>query len=70
MQTMITKDHLKQKIEQLDDDQCLESIFRLLQQFPHQGKTTQKTDALQCSREIDYAITDTDDSPVFTEIEK
>jgi len=32
---MITKEELKQEIEQLDDN-YLDLVFRLLQQFPHQ----------------------------------
>jgi hypothetical protein len=34
---MITKEDLKQEIEQLDST-YLELVFKLLQQFPHQQK--------------------------------
>jgi hypothetical protein len=64
---MITKEHLKEEIEQLDED-YLELVFRLLQQFPHHEKIKQKPDALQCSRLIDYATSEADDMPVFTEV--
>jgi hypothetical protein len=37
---MITKEHLKQEIEQLDEH-YLELVFRLLQQFPHHEKIIQ-----------------------------
>lgn len=49
---MITKEDLKQEIEQLDSA-YLELVFKLLQQFPHQQKS--KPDALSSSRSIDYA---------------
>ena len=65
---MITKEHLKEEIEQLDEH-YLELVFRLLQQFPHHEKIMQKPDALQCSRPIDYAASEADDTPVFTEVE-
>ena len=65
---MITKEHLKEEIEQLDEH-YLELVFRLLQQFPHHEKNRQKPDALQCSRPIDYATSEADDTPVFTEVE-
>jgi len=61
---MVTKERLKQEIEQLDDD-YLELVFRLLQQFPHSGQIAQKPDALQCSRVIDYAVPEVDDAPVL-----
>ena len=65
---MITKEHLKEEIEQLDEH-YLELVFRLLQQFPHLEKTRQKPDALQCSRTIDFGSIEADDTPVFTEVE-
>ena len=65
---MITKAHLKEEIEQLDEH-YLELVFRLLQQFPHHEKTRQKPDALQRSRPIDYATSGADDAPVFTEVD-
>ena len=65
---MITKERLKEEIEQLDEH-YLELVFRLLQQFPHHEKNRQKPDALQCSRPIDYATSEADDTPVFTEVE-
>ncbi len=58
---------LKKETEQLDED-YLELVFRLLQQFPHHEKIRQKPDALQCSRPIDYATSEADDTPVFTEV--
>jgi hypothetical protein len=54
---MITKERLKEEIEQLDED-YLELVFRLLQQFPHHEKIRQKPDAFQCSRPIDYATSE------------
>jgi hypothetical protein len=54
---MITKEHLKEEIDQLDEH-YLELVFRLLQQFPHHEKIRQKPDALQCSRPIDYATSE------------
>ena len=36
---MITKEHLKKEIDQLDEH-YLELVFRLLQQFPHHEKTS------------------------------
>ncbi|MDD2864069.1 MAG: hypothetical protein PHC99_05020 [Methylococcales bacterium] len=50
---MVTKEDLKQAIEQLDPA-YLELAFKLLQQFPHYKKNL-KPDALSCSRTIDYA---------------
>jgi hypothetical protein len=64
---MLTKEDLKQEIEQLDDG-CLDSVFRLLQQFPHLQKT-QTPDALMCSRAIDYDVEDNDDFLAFTDID-
>ncbi len=54
---MITKEDLKQEIEQLDEG-YLELVFRLLQQFPHLQKTPSVVDALRCSRSIDYDVND------------
>jgi hypothetical protein len=65
-QAMVTKEHLKQEIELLDE-RYLELVFRLLQQFPHL-RETQKPDAFACSRPIDYAVVENEDVPVFTEI--
>ena len=65
---MITKENLKEEIDQLDEH-YLELVFRLLQQFPHLEKIRQKPDAFQCSRPIDYATSKADDSQVFTEVE-
>jgi hypothetical protein len=63
---MITKEELKQEIEQLDDN-YLDLVFRLLQQFPHQKKS--KTDLLANSRPIYYPDTETQDGFAFTDIE-
>ena len=49
---MITKEDLKQEIEQLESA-YLELVFKLLQQFPHQQKS--KPDVLSSSRSIDYS---------------
>jgi hypothetical protein len=54
---MVTKEDLKQEIEQLDEG-YLELVFRLLQQFPHLQKTKSVIDALRCSRSIDYGVSD------------
>jgi hypothetical protein len=43
---MITKNQLKQEIEQLDY-QYRQLVFRLLQQFTHQVQLTQKLDEVQ-----------------------
>lgn len=45
---MVTKETLKQEIEQLDDS-YLDLVFRLLQQFPHQKN---ERNLLDCSRPI------------------
>jgi hypothetical protein len=63
---MITKDDLKNEIEQLDDS-YLDLVFRLLQQFPHQKKT--KPDLLVNSRPIHYPETETQKGVAFTDIE-
>lgn len=64
---MVTKEHLKQEIDLLDE-QHLELVFRLLRQFPHL-RETQKPDAFACSRPIDYVVVESEDTPVFTEID-
>ena len=65
---MITKEDLKQEIEKLDDN-YLDLVFRLLQQFPHQQQS--KHDPLSCSRPIDDSgtVTKADDGQAFTGIE-
>ncbi len=63
---MITKEELKQEIEQLDDN-YLDLVFRLLQQFPHQKKS--QPDLLANSRSIHYPETETQDGLAFTDIE-
>lgn len=63
---MITKENLKQEIEKLDDN-CLDLVFRLLQQFPHQQQS--KHDPLSCSRPIDYTDAETSDGHAFSDIE-
>lgn len=63
---MITKENLKQEIEKLDGN-CLDLVFRLLQQFPHQKQS--KHDPLSCSRPIDYTDAESSDGLAFTDIE-
>ena len=63
---MITKEDLKQEIEQLDDS-YLDLVFRLLQQFPHQKKS--KPDLFANSQPISYPETETQDGLAFTDIE-
>ncbi|MCX7067711.1 MAG: hypothetical protein NTW85_08485 [Methylococcales bacterium] len=62
---MITKEDLKNEIEQLDDS-YLDLVFRLLQQFPHQKN---KPDLLACSRPIYYPYDEISDGTAFTDIE-
>jgi hypothetical protein len=62
---MITKEDLKNEIEQLDDS-YLNLVFRLLQQFPHQKN---KPDLLACSRPIHYPDDEISDGTAFTDIE-
>jgi hypothetical protein len=57
---MITKEDLKNEIEQLDDS-YLDLVFRLLQQFPHQK--------IACSRPIHYPNDEISDGTAFTDIE-
>lgn len=65
---MITKTDLQQEIEQLDEN-CLELVFKLLKQFPHQKKTN-KPNPLNCSRPIHYPnVEDVKDESIFTDIE-
>ncbi len=64
---MITKDNLKQEIEQLDEG-YLELVFKLLQQFPHQQKIKPLIDPLSCSRPIDYDGDDNNEQ-AFTDVE-
>jgi hypothetical protein len=63
---VITKENLKQEIEKLDGN-CLDLVFRLLQQFPHQQQS--KHDPLSCSRPIDYTDAESSDGLAFTDIE-
>lgn len=63
---MITKEDLKNEIEQLDDS-YLDLVFRLLKQFPHQQQN--KPDPLSCSLPIDYPEAETSDGAAFTDIE-
>jgi len=63
---MLTKEHLKYEIDQLDDD-YIELVFRLLQQFPHQKK--HKPDLLANSRPIDYPESETQNGVAFADIE-
>lgn len=65
---MATKAQILQEIEQLDDN-YLELVYRLLQQFPHKISQAETLDVMQCSRPIDYAVPDIDDAPVLSQIE-
>lgn len=62
---MITKEDLKQEIEQLDSA-YLELVFKLLQQFPHQQQP--KPDALSSSRPIAYKNDAGDNELAFTDV--
>lgn len=62
---MITKEDLKQEIEQLDSA-YLELVFKLLQQFPHQHNP--RPDALSSSRSIDYSNNGDNNELAFTDI--
>ena len=62
---MITKEDLKQEIEQLDSS-YLELVFNLLKQLPHHHKT--KPDALNSSRAIDYTNKSNDNELAFTDV--
>ncbi len=62
---MVTKEDLKQEIEQLDSS-YLELVFNLLKQLPHHHKT--KPDALICSRAIDYTNKSDDNELAFTDV--
>jgi DNA polymerase III psi subunit len=63
---MITKDDLKQEIELLDSS-CLELVYKLLQQFPHQQP--ERADLLNCSRQIDYPNTENVEGHAFADID-
>ncbi|MEE9362062.1 MAG: hypothetical protein V3U92_05635 [Cellulophaga sp.] len=65
---MIRKEDLKQEIEQLDLD-CLELVFRLLQQFPHQKNVNTKVNPLNYSRPIHYAGIENNGDLAFSDIE-
>lgn|GEM_PF-686078 len=66
---MISKEDLKQEIEQLDE-KYLELVFRLLQQFPRQQKIKPTIDVLSCSRPIQYNTTENGNGgQAFTDIE-
>jgi hypothetical protein len=62
---MITKEDLKQEIEQLDSA-YLELVFKLLQQFPHHQNP--RPDALSSSRSIDYANNGDNNELAFTDV--
>ena len=65
---MISKDDLKQEIEQLDAN-YLELVFRLLQQFPHQKNVKPKVNPLNYSRPIHYAGIENNGDLAFSDIE-
>jgi len=60
---MITKEDLKQEIEQLDPT-YLELVLKLLKQFPHHSKS----DVLSNSRVIDYGNEGDDNELAFTDV--
>jgi hypothetical protein len=62
---MITKEDLKNEIEQLDDS-YLDLVFRLLQHY-HIKKN--KPDLLACSRPIHYPDDEISDGTAFSDIE-
>ena len=62
---MVTKEDVKQEIEQLDPA-YLELVFNLLKQFPHHQRT--KPDALSSSRAIDYKNESDDNELAFTDV--
>lgn len=64
---MIKKEDLKQEIEQLDFD-CLELVFRLLQQFPHQKNKKRKINPLEYSRPIHYESFENSGDLAFTNV--
>jgi len=65
---MISKEDLKQEIEQLDS-YYLDLVFRLLKQFPHQKNTQSKVNPLDFSRPIHYKGIENTDDLAFTNIE-
>ncbi len=65
---MISKEDLKQEIEQLDSH-YLDLVFRLLKQFPHQKNTQSIVNPLDSSRPIDYEGIESTGDLAFTNIE-
>lgn len=63
---MLSKENLKHEIDQLDDD-YIELVFRLLQQFPRQKK--HNPDLFAHSRPIDYPESETQNGVAFSDIE-
>ena len=63
---MLTKENLKHEIDQLDDN-CLELVFRLLQQFPHESQN--KLNPLNYSRPIYYPDNEISNGTAFGDIE-
>lgn len=65
---MISAEDLKQEIEQLDVN-CLELVYRLLQQFPHKQNIKSKINPLDYSRPIHYAGNAGNGGLAYTDIE-
>jgi hypothetical protein len=65
---MISAEDLKQEIEQLDVN-CLEQVYRLLQQFPHKQNIKSKINLLDYSRPIQYAGNVVNGDLAYTDIE-
>jgi hypothetical protein len=65
---MISKDDLKREIEQLDVN-CLELVFRLLQQFPHKKASKLIINPLKYSRPIHYSGIENNRDLAFSDIE-
>jgi hypothetical protein len=65
---MISTEDLKQEIEQLDDN-CLELVYRLLQQFPHKQNKESKINPLDFSRPIESIGTDGDSHLAYQDVE-
>ncbi len=64
---MISKEDLKQEIEQLDVN-YLELVYRLLQQFPHKKSIQAKMNPLDYSRPIEYVGIANDSDLAYTDV--
>ena len=65
---MINTEDLKKEIERLDVN-CLELVYRLLQQFPHKKNTKSTINPLDYSRPITYSEIENNDDLAFENIE-